>query len=35
MTSRELKELWTRLGRERREDAMREYLRLKIQERRN
>ncbi|KKL20570.1 hypothetical protein LCGC14_2454130 [marine sediment metagenome] len=35
MTLKELEELLTRLGRERREDAMKEYLRLKIQERRN
>lgn len=35
MTIHELKELLTRLGRERRDDAMREYLTLKMQERRN
>ncbi len=35
MTDRELEELLTRLGRERREDAMREYLVLKMEGRRN
>ncbi len=35
MTEKELEELLERLGRERREDAMKEYLTLKMQERRN
>jgi hypothetical protein len=35
VTEKELEELLTRLGRERRDDAMKEYLVLKMQERRN
>ena len=35
MTEKELEDLLVRLGRERRDDAMKEYLKLKIQERRN
>ena len=35
MTEKELEDLLVRLGRERRDDAMKEYLTLKMQERRN
>ena len=35
MTSKELEKLLKRLSRERREDAMRELLKLKMEERRN
>ena len=35
VTNRQLKELLKRLGRERREDAMKAYLTLKMEERRN
>ena len=35
MTEKELEDLLVRLGRERREDAMREYLKLKMDGRRN
>lgn len=35
MTEKELEDLLVRLGRERRDDAMKEYLTLKMEERRN
>ncbi len=35
LTKKELEELLTRLGRERRDDAMKVYLMLQMQERRN